>query len=65
VPVVVEQAVQRRPAVKLGLVPSGGVGGVRADQIVKPVPTRGGLLQEVGVEELLEQPARAERGGVE
>src|SRR5262249_33198162 len=47
VPVVVQQPVQRHVPGGLGLVAGGGVGGVRADQVVEPVPIRGGFLQEV------------------
>jgi hypothetical protein len=63
VPVVVQQPANRRAP--LGLVPDPGRGGVRPHEVVQHIPPGGGLLQQVGVEQLVEQlpgPSRRGRG---
>jgi hypothetical protein len=39
--------------------------GVGAGQVVEPVPARRRLVQQVGVEELVEHPTGVQEGGVE
>jgi hypothetical protein len=65
VPIVVEQPIQRPAPVVLVLLAGGGVGGVGSGEVVKPVPAWRGFVQEVGVLELFEQPARLRQGGVQ